>query len=384
MTAAVQTVLTSNGGSILTKNGYGIFVDPFRGIGAGRVRFQFDSPTYDPTTSPVGYKAGAHWEQVCKSPNIWDYWRNDTDWNYEFGHKTLSTYSRIQAPCSVLAANLEGITDVSYMFQLCTKVHDVYNFYAPDATNARCLFNSCTGMVSCEILSLESATAGYRTFYNCTSMTTAPLFTHSYTSAVEMFMNCSSLVNVPLYDTSGIARLDGMFRACSSLEHVPAFDTGSATSTAEMFYWCHALKDTPLFDTSNVTDMHNMFISCYALENVPLYDTSNVTNMSKMFNGCRSLEGVPLFNTASVVNFGDMLNGCSALKRIPLFDTSSCGSSGTCDYMCNDCSAVEDGAFELYQQWVGQAAGYPLRHSHTFLNCGANQQIPSSWGGLGA
>lgn len=410
MTAIAKTCITAHSGAILSRNGYGLYTNPFRGFGRGRVRFQFDDPTYDPTTSPLGYKAGAHWVQVSTSPNIWDYWREATNWDYEFGYvqPEYTQYAKIQSPCSVLIANLEGITSTYGIFQACANIHDVYNFYAPDTDNVVAGFRNCIGMRSCDIIELGPCSSDHTyldLFAGCTSLTKAPFFDFepTVTDVADMFLGCSSLVEVPLYDTSHITHFGGlyggntgMFRNCTALEHVPLLDTSSAVSTACMFYNCTSLKNTPLFNTSNVRVMDRMFTNCYALESVPLYDTSSVADMSYMFRSCTSIESLPLFDTGSVVNFEAMLHGCTALKSIPLFDTSSCGSTGTsarCNGMCAGCVSVEEGALELYQQWVTQPEGYPshsLRYTDTFLNCGANtvtgvsdlQQIPTTWGGL--
>lgn len=410
MSGSARVRLKSHDGGMLSKNGYALYVDPFRGFGTGRVRFQFDDATYDPTTSPLGYKTGAHWVQVCASPNIWDYWREATNWDYEFGYvqPEYTQYARIQSPCSVLIANLEGITSTYGIFQACANVHDVYNFYAPDTNNVVAGFRNCVGMRSCDIIELGPCSSNHtylNLFAGCTSMTKAPFFDFepTVTDVCDMFVGCTSLVEVPLYDTSHITHFGGlyggatgMFRNCTALEHVPLLDTSSAVSTSHMFYNCTSLKNTPLFNTSNVTMMSFMFTNCFALEDVPLYDTSSVVNMSYMFTSCSSIESIPLFDTSSVVNFEAMLFHCSSLKRIPLFNTSSCGSTGTsasCNDMCEGCVSVEEGALELYQQWTTQPEGYPshhLRYVDTFLNCGIDtvtgladlQQIPTTWGGL--
>ena len=402
MTAIAKTCITAHSGAILSRNGYGLYTNPFRGFGRGRVRFQFDDPTYDPTTSPLGYKTGAHWEHVCSEPNIWDYWREATDWSYEFGGVSYDAEAKIQSPCSVLIANLEGITDIIGMFYLCTKIHDVYNFYAPDATGVEHVFDYCSGVRTFDIVSMESATSYYRTFANCTSMTKAPMFIISRSATglsgmQYMFYGCSSLVNVPLYDTSMVTDFRGMFGKCTSLEHVPELDTGSATLMSDMFQGCSSLVDVPEFDTSNVGNMQSMFSNCRSLEYVPLFDTANVKVMTNMFAYCESIESVPLFNTASVENFTGMLFECSSLKHIPLFDTSSCGATGygytNCTAMCSGCVSVESGALDLYNQWITQSEGHPYpstQYQNTFKNCGINtvtglaelQQIPTSWGGL--
>lgn len=407
MPAIAKTCITAHSGDILSKNGYGLYINPFRNFGSKRVRFQFDDPTYDPTTSPLGYKAGAHWVQVSTSPNLWDYWREDTDWKFEFGPDEFDpdlagpSDALIQSPCSVVIANLEGVTNILAMFHLCTKIHDVYNFYAPDATTTDMVFYKCAGVRTFDIVSMESARSYGDTFGYCTSMAKAPMFEFSphASNANGMFAGCTSLVDVPLYDTSAVMHFNGMFSKCTSLEHVPVFDTASAKGMQAMFERCLSLKDAPPLNTHNVENMTAMFVGCRSLKTVPLYDTSNAWTVQGMFEDCTSLESVPLFNTSSVESFQDMFKGCSSLKRIPLFDTSSAiytqnpaisDIHSYCFNMFDGCVSVEGGALALYQQWITQTGGYPSNHTDTFKNCGANtvtgvaelQQIPTSWGGL--
>lgn len=359
MTASAKTCITSHSGSILTRNGYGLYTNPFRGFGSGRVRFQFDDPTYDPRGN--WYHSGAQWVQVSTSPNIWDYWREATDWSFEFGGVSYDSQARIKSPCSVLVANLEGVTDIGYIFQLCTNIHDIYNFYAPDVTNVQHAFDTCANLETCEILSLGSATSFYRLFAGCRSMEKAPMFDFpaEVTDVSVMFGGCTSLVNVPLYDTSHVTNFGsysgstwGMFGGCTSIEHVPQFDTGAATDMSGMFYGCSSLVNTPVFNTANCHYFINMFTNCTSLKHVPQYD----------------------------------MTGCNA-------------TIGGCRSMFYGCTGVEDGALALYDRMLVQTGGYPpytgstvTAHSRNdmFKNCGANtasglaelQQIPTSWGGL--
>lgn len=56
MTAEVKTFITSHSGSILSRNGYGLYTNPFRGFGSGRVRFQFNGAL--PVGASGAYIAG--------------------------------------------------------------------------------------------------------------------------------------------------------------------------------------------------------------------------------------------------------------------------------------------------------------------------------------
>lgn len=402
MTASAKTIITSHSGDILTRNGFGLYINPFRDVGPGHIRFQFDDPTYDPRGN--WYRPGAQWVQVSTSPNIWDYWRESTNYYNEFGGISTPSESKIKSPCAVVVANMEGITDIDSAFHYCENIHDIYNFYAPDAS-ARRTFEGCHYLEDCDIIALgENSTEEsmyLQTFGNCRSLAKAPFFELSpYATELNgTFAGCTSLVEVPLYDTSHITNSSGLavgtFENCTSLEHVPLLDTSSMTSMRRMFDGCYSLVDVPLFDTSNVTDMDWMFYGCSSLERVPLFDTSSVREMDNMFYGCSSLEQVPLFDTSLVHDFGYMFYGCTSLKRVPLFNTSSCdasSSNNTCEAMFYGCASVEGGALDLYNRWISQPGGHPYTYEARgpFKNCGIDtqtglaelQQIPKSWGGL--
>ena len=370
-----MAILTCNGAWLLY--GHGVLdsdapAPPYPQLGPMKVRFQFVDETYDPNGS--WYRSGHQWTQVSTSPNVWDYYRNGTDWTFEFG--TLTSSQIIRSPAYVIEANLDGITDISYLFAGATNILSAEKFYAPDATTTPHLFDGCINLGYAEILSLESSSSYMYTFARCTSLVDAPYFAFSQnaTEAYSMFAGCTSLVNVPLYDTSRIRRFGavsgeswGMFGGCTSLRTVPLLDMSSAISLDGMFYGCTSLVKVPLFITGSVRSFNSMFANCTSLESIPLFDTHNATNIASMF-----------------VN-------CTSLRAVPLFDTSSCDSTnGRSSSMFSGCVSVERGALDLYKQ-ISTQASYPttLNRQSMFLNCGANtssglaelNQIPTSWGG---
>ena len=199
----------------------------------------------------------------------------------------------------------------------------------------------------------------------------------------DMFYDCTSLTSVPLFNTSSVTNMEGMFYSCSLLTSVPLFDTSSVTDMGNMFQRCTSLTSVPLFNTSMVTNMYEMFINCTSLTTVPLFNTSSVTDMAYMFLNCTSLTTVPLFDTSSVTNMYDMFRGCTSLTSVPLLNTSSVTKM---DNMFMDCTNVQSGALALYQQASTQA-NPPSKHTGTFKNCGSNTttgaaelaQIPDDW-----
>lgn len=92
-----------------------------------------------------------------------------------------------------------------------------------------------------------------------------------------------------------------MFYNCTSLTTVPLFDTSNVTSMRMMFDSCTSLETVPLFNTANVTDMAAMFSNCTSFKTIPLFNTAKVTDMSMMFNYCVNVESgaLALYQQAS-------------------------------------------------------------------------------------
>ena len=193
----------------------------------------------------------------------------------------------------------------------------------------------------------------------------------------------TNVVEVLGANTTGITHMGDMFYDCTSLTTVPLFNTSSVTNMDGMFYDCNSLTSVPLFDTSSVTDMGNMFMLCTSLTSVPLFNTSSVTDMTTMFYKCTSLTSVPLFDTSSVTDMYEMFMLCTSLTTVPLFNTSSVTGM---DLMFLNCTNVQSGALALYRQASTQA-NPPPSHTHTFQNCGSDTttgaaelaQIPDDW-----
>ena len=144
--------------------------------------------------------------------------------------------------------------------------------------------------------------------------------TGEVTDMNHMFYNCSKLTSVPLFDTSKVTKMNDMFSGCSKLTSVPLFDTSKVISMSYMFYNCSSLTSVPLFDTSKVIDMSDMFYNCSSLTSVPLFDTSKVISMSYMFSDCSKLTSVPLFDTSKVTNMNLMFYNCSSLETIHMIN----------------------------------------------------------------
>lgn len=114
-----------------------------------------------------------------------------------------------------------------------------------NVTNMSYMFNSCTKLTSVD----------FGTDFN----------TKNVTNMAQMFNNCTSLTSLDVsdFDTSNVTNMSGMFSSCRALTDL----------------------DLSNFDTSKVTDMQSMFSKCVLLTNLDLgnFNTGNVMNMNYMF-----------------------------------------------------------------------------------------------------
>jgi surface protein len=220
-------------------------------VGSGNVVVGKVFDPYDPSTVPPntirckfssGYTPtmGNAQTLIVGSENIWDIYKNSTDWTMLFANNNDLV--------EVLGANTSSCTVMSSMF------------------------------------------------INCTSLTTVPLFdTSSCTNMTDMFRKCSSLTTVPLFDTSSCTYMGEMFQYCYSLTTVPLFDTSSCTDMTRMFQYCSSLTTVPLFDTSSCMNMSSMFQNCTNVQSgaIVLYQQASTqatppSNHSSCFYRCGS------------------------------------------------------------------------------------------------
>ena len=151
--------------------------------------------------------------------------------------------------------NTENVTDMSYMFQFCSRLTslDITNFNTANVTDMSYMFNSCTKLKSLDVSNFNTA---------------------KVKNMIRMFSNCQALtsLNVTNFNTEKIPDMSYMFSACTQLTSL----------------------DVTNFNTVNVTNMSHMFGSCSALTTIYVSDkfvTDKVTNGSYMFRNCKKLKG---------------------------------------------------------------------------------------------
>ena len=177
--------------------------------------------------------------------------------------------------------NTEKVTDMSYMFNNCSKLTslDVSKFNTANVTKMNCMFYNCSKLTSLDVTKFNTA--------NVTDM--------SY-----MFNFCSALLSLDVskFNTANVTKMNCMFYNCSKLTSldVTKFNTANVTDMSYMFNFCSALLslDVTNFNTANVTNMQDMFSGCKALTTIyasSKFVTTKVTNSSGMFKNCEKLKG---------------------------------------------------------------------------------------------
>ena len=167
----------------------------------------------------------------------------------------FQSLSKLETITGLEYLNTEKVTDMSYMFQYCSRLTslDITNFNTANVTDMSYMFHSCTKLKSLDVTNFNTA---------------------KVKNMIRMFSNCQALtsLNVTNFNTEKIPDMSYMFSVCQQLTSL----------------------DVTNFNTVNVTNMSNMFGSCSALTTIYVSDkfvTDKVTNGSYMFRNCKKLKG---------------------------------------------------------------------------------------------
>ena len=124
--------------------------------------------------------------------------------------------------------NTEKVTDMSYMFNNCSKLTslDVSKFNTANVTKMNCMFYNCSKLTSLDVTKFNTA--------NVTDM--------SY-----MFNFCSALLSLDVtnFNTANVTNMQYMFSGCKALTTIYAsskFVTTKVTNSSGMFKNCEKLK----------------------------------------------------------------------------------------------------------------------------------------------
>lgn len=152
-------------------------------------------------------------------------------------------------------------------------------------------------------------------FMGCESLLQMPSMQYAYKAAdwTSAFEGCVSMVNTAKYytiepndHTYGDIKLSRCFYNCNSLTVAPVVSTSGRNTYADyMYYRCSALT-TPFEAYNNVVNAEYMYYSCSTL---PKMTTSSINlgkcaNVNYMFAYCTSLTNVGTYSSATVVDLG--------------------------------------------------------------------------------
>jgi len=181
-------------------------------------------------------------------------------------------------------------------------------------------------------------------------------------------------------DLSGVTRMDFCFDHCYNMNEADFRNTDSTISTTSVdnfgncFDFCTTLYSVRGLSFASCHEAYYMFNDCYCLGQYGSvgqdFDLTSVWGMPGMFRNCFYMQYLPqfTFNTTGQAGYGGM----------------------NCEKMFENCYKISFGALDLYNT-MSTIPGFRY-HTDTFKNCGRDttigaaelQQIPASWGGLGA
>ncbi len=186
------------------------------------------------------------------------------------------------------------------------------------------VYSSMTEVI--DAIDVEGITDISSMYEGCDSLTEIPwMDTSKVTNMSNAFKGCSKVTKVYTPDFSQVTNMSGLFYGCSSLsdDRFPSLETATkVTDISFLFYDCHLLTHLPTIPMANVTDMTNAFKGT-SITSVDEFDFSKVKIMRGLFEGCIHLSNVEDFVTSSATNMSRLFGGCTSLEYIPIIDIAS-------------------------------------------------------------
>lgn len=215
----------------------------------------------------------------------------------------------------------------------------------------RHLFNGCTKLTSAENLCLPATTLSKECyanmFYNCTSLTTAPVLPATTLARYcygQMFHYCTSLATAPQLPATTLAEecYYAMFASCSNITTAPQLPATTLTywCYGHMFSRCSSLRTAPVLLAEALAEKcyYGMFEYCTSLTIAPALPATTLTKdcYRFMFQRCTSLTTAPVLSAASLTDgcYYSMFYGCSNLNYIKCLATSICSSPSDYEVGC--------------------------------------------------
>ena len=227
------------------------------------------------------------------------------------GKLNISKMKKIGNEYEIKLKIIHDLTDLSYMFHLCSSLlpsSEVNKINVSNATNISYLFSECQYLS--QLPDISEWNTGNVENITC------------------LFAGCQSLLSLPdisEWDTSNIKNMMGIFAGCTSLSsipHISKWNTNNVCKMDYMFFRCDSLKEIPdisKWDTKNVISMSYMFYNCSSLSYLPdisNWNTSNVKYIEFMFANCEKLLSLPNFSSWDTRKVQSMQNLFSNLKYV--------------------------------------------------------------------
>ena len=179
-------------------------------------------------------------------------------------------------------------------------------------TNMKSCFFNCEGLTQAPEIP-ESVTNMNNCFNGCNNLTQVPAFPANakVTNMNACFAECESLTQVPALPAS-VTEIDNCFRKCKNLTQAPEIPA-SVTRMSGCFFECVKLTQAPSAIPKGVTELHSCFFNCFELKKAPVIP-KGVTYMKYCFKFCRELTEVTLeCNYGGSSNFKEAFQSCDKL-----------------------------------------------------------------------
>ena len=195
----------------------------------------------------------------------------------------------------------------------------------PAVTNMEACFFDCKSLTQAPVLP-----AGVQNmkdcFYNCEGLTQAPEIPESVTNMNNCFNGCKNLTQIsPFPANAKVTNMNSCFAECESLTQVPALPA-SVTDITNCFGKCKNLTQAPALPAS-VTEMARCFYECVKLTQAPSAIPKGVTNLHSCFSFCRKLTKAPVI-PKSVTYMKYCFKFCGELTEVTL----ECNYGGEDDF----------------------------------------------------
>lgn len=110
---------------------------------------------------------------------------------------------------------------------------------AHGSTFLKSLFEEDTNLLEVIAVNVNGITNTTWMFAKCTNLQRVCMFdTSNVNDTHSMFSQCESLQEVPLFNTASVTHMLYMLNECRSLKHIPLFDTSNVIDVDRMCYNC--------------------------------------------------------------------------------------------------------------------------------------------------